>query len=82
MFFDDEARNLKMMPEFTGVDNPESRYLRHWTDAYDLHRATGDSSEYVGFGPNGRISGAEGMTLYPATQEFHLDVILQQVVIQ
>ena len=82
LFFDHEARNLKMMPEFTGVDNPESRYLRHWTDAYDIHRATGDSSEYVGFGPNGRISGAEGMTLYPATQDFHLDVILQQVVVQ
>ena len=82
LFFDHEARNLKMMPEFTGVDNPESRYLRYWTDAYDIHRATGDSSEYVGFGPNGRISGAEGMTLYPATQDFHLDVILQQVVVQ
>ena len=82
LFFDHESRNLKMMPEFTGVDNPESRYLRHWTDAYDIHRATGDSSEYVGFGPNGRISGAEGMTLYPATQDFHLDVILQQVVVQ
>lgn len=82
LFFDHEARNLKMMPEFTGVDSPESRYLRHWTDAYDLHRATGDSSEYVGFGPNGRVSGAEGMTLYPSTQDFHLDVILQQVVVQ
>ena len=33
LFFDHESRNLKMMPEFTGVDNPESRYLRHWTDA-------------------------------------------------
>ena len=82
LFFDHEARNLKMMPEFTGADNPESRYLRHWTDAYDIHRATGESSEYVGFGPNGRVSGAEGMTLYPASQDFHLDVILQQVVVQ
>ena len=82
LFFNHEARNLKMMPEFTGVDNPESRYLRHWTEAYDLHRATGDDSEYFGFGPNGRLSGAEGMTLYPDTQGFHLDVILQQVVVQ
>ena len=82
LFFDHEARNLKIMPEFTGVDNPESRYLRHWTDAYDLHRATGDSAEYTGFGPNGRVSGAEGMTLYPSTEDFHFDVILQQVVIQ
>lgn len=81
-FFDHEARNLKIMPEFTGADNPESRYLRHWTDAYDLHRATGDSSEYLGFGPNGRVSGAEGITLYPASEGFHLDVILQQVVVQ
>ena len=82
LFFDHEARNLKIMPEFTGVDNPESRYLRHWTDAYDLHRATGESSDYVGFGPNGRVSGAEGMTLHPNSVGFHLDVILQQVVVQ
>ena len=82
LFFDYDARNLKIVPEFTGADSPESRYLRHWTDAYDLHRATGDSAEYVGFGPNGRVSGAEGMTLYPSTQRFQLDVILQQVVVQ
>lgn len=81
-FFDHEARNLRLMAEFTGLDNPESRYLRHWTDAYDLHRSTGDSSEYIGFGPNGRLSGAEGMTIHPASSEFHLDVILQQVVVQ
>ena len=48
----------------------------------DLVVATGDDSEYFGFGPNGRLSGAEGMTLYPDTQGFHLDVILQQVVVQ
>ena len=81
-FFDDEARNLRLMAEFTGLDNPESRYLRHWTDAYDMHRATGDSSEYIGFGPNGRLSGAEGMTIHPSSSNFHLDVILQQVVVQ
>ena len=81
-FFDDQARNLRLMAEFTGLDNPESRYLRHWTDSYDLHRATGDSSEYVGFGPNGRLSGAEGMTIHPTSSGFHLDVILQQVVVQ
>ena len=68
--------------EFTGEDNPESRYLRQWTDSYDLHRATGDSSEYVGFGPNGRLSGSEGLTLHPTSSDFHLDVILQQVVVQ
>ncbi len=81
-FFDHEARNLRLMAEFSGLDNPESRYLRHWTDAYDMHRATGDSSEYVGFGPNGRLSGAEGMTIHPSSSVFHLDVILQQVVVQ
>lgn len=81
-FFDDQARNLKLVAEFTGEDNPESRYLRQWTDSYDLHRATGDSSEYIGFGPNGRLSGAEGMTLHPTSNSFHLDVILQQVVVQ
>ena len=81
-FFDDQARNLKLLPEFTGLDNPESRYLRQWTDAYDLHRATGDDSEYIGFGPNGRLSGADGVTLHPATSDFHLDVVLQQVVVQ
>ena len=81
-FFDHEARNLRLIADFTGLDNPESRYLRHWTDAYDLHRSTGDSSEYIGFGPNGRLSGAEGMTIHPASSEFHLDVILQQVVVQ
>lgn len=82
VFFDDQARNLKLAPEFTGVDSPEARYLRHWTDSYDLHRATGDSSEYVGFGPNGRVSGAEGLTLHPTSNQFHLDVILQQVVVE
>ena len=81
-FFDHEARNLRLIAEFTGLDNPESRYLRHWTDAYDMHRATGDSSEYIGFGPNGRLSGAEGMTIHPSSSNFHLDVILQQVVVQ
>ena len=81
-FFNEQARNLKLLPEFTGLDNPESRYLRQWTDSYDLHRATGDSSEYVGFGPNGRLSGAEGLTLHPTSSAFHLDVILQQVVVQ
>ena len=82
VFFNEQARNLKLLPEFTGLDNPESRYLRQWTDSYDLHRATGDSSEYVGFGPNGRLSGVEGLTLHPTSSAFHLDVILQQVVIQ
>ena len=81
-FFNDQARNLKLLPEFTGLDNPESRYLRQWTDSYDLHRATGDSSEYVGFGPNGRLSGVDGLTLHPTTSDFHLDVVLQQVVVQ
>ncbi|MEE2747536.1 MAG: hypothetical protein VX473_03605 [Candidatus Thermoplasmatota archaeon] len=81
-FFDDSARNLKLVAEFTGEDNPESRYLRQWTDSFDLHRSTGDSSEYIGFGPNGRLSGAEGLTLHPTTSGFHLDVIMQQVVIQ
>jgi hypothetical protein len=81
-FFDDQARNLRLVAEFSGLDNPESRYLRHWTDSYDLHRATGDSNEYIGFGPNGRLSGAEGMTIHPASSDFHLDVILQQVVVQ
>jgi len=81
-FFDDQARNLRLIAEFTGEDNPESRYLRQWTDSYDLHRATGDSSEYVGFGPNGRLSGSEGLTLHPTSSGFHLDVILQQVVVQ
>ncbi len=80
-FFDENARNLRISPEFTGVDNPESRYLRQWTDSYDLHRATGDSSDYFGFGPKGRVSGAEGMTLHPIEAAFHLDVVLQQVVI-
>ena len=82
VFFNEQARNLKLLPEFTGLDNPESRYLRQWTDAYDLHRATGDSSEYVGFGPNGRLSGVEGLTLHPSTSDFHLDVVLQRVVVQ
>ena len=81
-FFDHQARNLRLTAEFTGTDNPESRYLRHWTDSFDMHRATGDSSEYIGFGPNGRVSGAEGMTMHPSSSAFHLDVILQQVVIQ
>tara|TARA_B110000438_G_scaffold300244_2_gene352191 strand:+ start:5034 stop:6068 length:1035 start_codon:yes stop_codon:yes gene_type:complete len=81
-FFDDHARNLRLTAEFSGTDNPESRYLRHWTDSYDLHRATGDSSDYIGFGPNGRLSGTEGMTIHPASSDFHLDVILQQVVVQ
>ena len=81
-FFNEQARNLKLLPEFTGLDNPESRYLRQWTDSYDLHRATGDSSEYVGFGPDGKLSGVEGLTLYPTTSDFHLDVVLQQVVVQ
>ena len=81
-FFDDQARNLKLVAEFTGEDNPESRYLRQWTDSFDLHRATGDSNEYVGFGPNGRLSGAEGLTLHPTSSSFHLDIIMQQVVVQ
>lgn len=80
-FFDETARNLVIYTEFSGDDSPESRYLREWTDGYDLHRATGDLSSYVGFGPNGRVSGVEGMTLHPTTASFHLDVVVQQVVV-
>jgi hypothetical protein len=80
-FFDGTARNLVIITEFTGDDSPESRYLHRWTDDYDLHRATGDSDSYAGFGPNGRVSGVEGMTLHPTDASFQLDVILQQVVV-
>lgn len=81
-FFDESARNLRIETDFNGDDSPESRYLREWTDAYDIQRSTGNLDDFVGFGPSGRISGVDGMTLHPTEVTFHLDLVLQQVVVE
>jgi FlaG/FlaF family flagellin (archaellin) len=81
-FFDESARNLRIETDFNGDDSPESRYLREWTDDYDIQRTTGNLDDFVGFGPSGRVSGVDGMTLHPTDEAFHLDLILQQVVVE
>lgn len=81
-FFDESARNLRIETDFNGDDSPESRYLREWTDDYDIQRTTGNLDDFVGFGPSGRISGVDGMTLHPTDVTFHLDLILQQVMVE
>jgi FlaG/FlaF family flagellin (archaellin) len=81
-FFDESARNLRIETDFNGDDSPESRYLREWTDDYDIQRTTGNLDDFVGFGPSGRVSGVDGMTLHPTDVTFHLDLILQQVVVE
>ncbi|HIF04972.1 MAG TPA: hypothetical protein EYQ80_06200 [Candidatus Poseidoniales archaeon] len=81
-FFDESARNLRIETDFNGDDSPESRYLREWTDDYDIQRTTGNLDDFVGFGPSGRVSGVDGMTLHPIDVTFHLDLILQQVVVE
>jgi hypothetical protein len=81
-FFDGDARNLRIVTDFAAIDGRESRYLHEWTDDYDIHRAIGELDDYNGFGPYGRVSGVEGMTLHPTNAIIHLDVIMQQVIIQ
>ncbi|MDP6905787.1 MAG: hypothetical protein QF440_00020 [Candidatus Thalassarchaeaceae archaeon] len=81
-FFSDEARNVRIETDFTSEDGRATKYRQEWTDDYDLHRSTGELENYVGFGPYGRISGVEGMTMHPTYATISLDVLLQQVVVK
>ena len=82
VFFADDARNLKIVTDFASQDGREAKYRHQWTGEYELQRATGELDEFSGFGPYGRISGVEGMTMYPTDDSIQLDVILQQVVVK
>ncbi len=82
VFFDEEARNLRIITDFASQDGREAKYRHRWTGDYEFHRATGELDDFSGFGPYGRISGVEGMTMYPVSDSIQLDVILQQVVIR
>ncbi|MBT4059733.1 MAG: hypothetical protein HOE69_05435 [Euryarchaeota archaeon] len=79
--FNEEARNLIIDVEIAGDPSISPQYAHHWTGDYNLF-LTGDSVEdYHGFGPYGRLSGLDGMTLYPTDPPFELLVSLQSVVI-
>jgi len=82
VFFEDEARNLQIITDFASQDGRETKYRHRWTGDYEFQRATGDLDGFSGFGPHGRISGVEGMTMYPVSEHIQLDVILQQVMIK
>lgn len=82
VFFEEEVRNLKIVTDFASQDGREAKFRHQWNGDYEFHRATGDLDEFSGFGPYGRISGVEGMTMYPTTEAIQLDVILQQVVVK
>jgi hypothetical protein len=80
-FFDDSARNLRIEMAFPGESTREPRYLHYWNEDFELNRVSDTLDGFVGFGPYGRLSGSEGMTLHPTDATIHLDVILQQVVV-
>ena len=80
-FFDDSARNLRIEMTFPGESTREPRYLHHWNEDFELNRVTDNLDDFVGFGPYGRLSGSEGMTIHPTDASIHLDVVMQQVVV-
>jgi len=77
--FDSEARNLIVEIEIAGDPSIPPQYIHHWTGDYALYLAGDSINEYQGFGPNGRISGLDGITVLPGDVPFQFVVTLQSV---
>ncbi len=79
--YDSTARNLVIEVEVGGDESIEPQYIHHWSGDYKLFLAGGSLNEYEGFGPYARLSGLDGLTLYPTDSPLELHIELQQVVI-
>ncbi len=77
--FNGEARNLIVQVEIAGDPSISPQYIQHWTGDYTLYLAGASINEYQGFGPYGRISGLDGITVLPGDVPFQFVVILQSV---
>ncbi len=77
--FNQVARNLILEFDISGDPSIAPQYMHHWTGDYELYLAGGTLDEYHDFGPHGRLSGLDGMTLYPKNKPFEFVVTLQSV---
>ncbi len=77
--FDAQSRNLLLKTEFVAEATIGARYTHHWTGDHDLWLASGQIEDYNGFGPRQRLSGLDGLTLFPTDETFTLEVTLQKV---
>lgn len=77
--FDSTARNLVVDFEVATESVIAPQYTQRWTGDYGLFLTGNAVDEYTGFGPSGRLSGLDGITLYPQNEEFLLHVSLQSV---
>ncbi len=78
--FEAQSRNLLLKTEFYAEATIGARYTHHWAGDHDLWLASGQIDDYNGFGPRQRLSGLDGLTLFPADETFTLEVTLQKVV--
>lgn len=77
--FNGLARNLVVNVEIAGDPSIAPQYMHHWTGDYTLFLAGDSLNDYRGFGPKGRLSGLDGITLLPHSSQFELLVSLQSV---
>ncbi|HJM86743.1 MAG TPA: hypothetical protein QF433_00850, partial [Candidatus Thalassarchaeaceae archaeon] len=76
--FNQQARNLILQIEIAGDPSIAPQYMHHWTGDYELYLAGDSLDDYHDFGPYGRLSGLDGITLYPNVP-FEFLVTLQSV---
>jgi hypothetical protein len=77
--FNQQARNLILEIEIAGDPSISPQYMHHWTGDYELYLAGGALDDYHDFGPHGRLSGLDGITLYPNNIPFEFLLSLQSV---
>jgi len=77
--FNQQARNLILEFDIAGDPSIAPQYMHHWTGDYELFLAGGTLDDYHDFGPYGRLSGLDGITLYPSNIPFEFVVTLQSV---
>ena len=77
--FDQMSRNLIIEFEIAGDPIIEPQYMHHWIGDYELFLAGDALDEYNDFGPHGRLSGLDGITLHPPNKSFDFLVTLQSV---
>ena len=77
--FDGASRNLLLKTVFVAEATIGARYTHHWSGDHDLWLASGQIDDYNGFGPRQRLSGLDGLTLFPTDETFTLEVTLQKV---
>ena len=77
--FDGEARNLIVEFDVATESVIEPQYINHWSGDYNIYLAGGAIGQYQGFGPTGRLSGLDGITVHPQGERISLHVTLQSV---